>query len=62
MDYSKYSDIEIARGLASNIQIVSELEEQLKLHKSVRKHMEFEFLMRYDKEYREKHKFLLPNK
>ncbi len=61
VDYSKYSDKEIAEQLAEMIRVVDESKHMLDLYERTKSRIEFEFQMRYDKKFREEHSFLLPS-
>lgn len=58
-DWSKLSDNEVAEAYAETVRVVNETKEHLKLYEGVLKSAEFEFLMRFDKKFKEQHKFLV---
>ncbi len=61
MDYSKYSNHDIAVQLAEITRVVNETREMLELYEKTKQSMQFEFLMRFDKKTRERYSFLLPS-
>ena len=60
MDYSKYSNHDIAVQLAAITRVVNETREMLELYEQNKQSIQFEFLMRFDKKFRKEHSFLLP--